>query len=303
MHSLVVSTEWLQSQMNKDAVSILDASWYLPSAKRDPRREWTERRIPGAAFFDIDGICRKDTSLPHMLPLEGEFAAAMAALGVSKRRPVVVYDTAGLFSATRALWSLRAYGHEQSYLLSGGLPKWATEGRPIDTAVPVVVPVAPEAWALDPGAVWQAKDVIEAASRGSCASSDAAIVDARPLGRYTGEIPEPRPGVASGHIPGSRSLPFSACLNPRAPGEYLPPEALRRVFEEAGVDVNRPGPVVFSCGSGVTACVVWAAARIAGRDPTAPSPVYDGSWSEYGAMPGVPIALGLPDPVPTASSV
>jgi len=293
---LLVSTSWLQQKLeSRDApVSVLDGSWYLPSARRDPRAEWSTRRIPGAAYFDIDGVARRDTSLPHMLPTALEFGVAMAALGVSKSRPVVVYDTAGCLSAPRVAWTLRAFGHAQTFLLSGGLPKWIAEGRPLEKGPPLSLPETVEEWELCPEAVWGLESVLLAAGRGAPRDTTDAplLVDARPAGRFAGTEPEPRPGLASGHVPGARSVPFTTLLDPAAPGELLPPDALRRVFTEAGVDVDRPGPLALSCGSGVTACVVWAALVAAGRSPSLQTPVYDGSWAEYGALASPPCELG-----------
>lgn len=297
---LLVSTDWLHGQLAaRTGLSVLDGSWYLPTAQRDPRREWASRRIPGAEFFDIDAVSSHDTPLPHMLPSAADFGVAMAALRVSKNRPVVVYDTAGLFSAPRVVWTLRAFGHPHVYLLSGGLPKWVAEGRPLATAPPPPLSPPeddPEEWELDAGAVWKADAVLAAAARGAPRSdADPLLVDARPAGRFTGEVPEPRPGLAGGHVPGARSVPFSAVLDPAAPGEFLAPGALRGVLAGAGVPVDRAGTIMLSCGSGVTACVVWAALLAAGRDRSlAATPIYDGSWTEYAQIPGAPIARGPP---------
>jgi thiosulfate/3-mercaptopyruvate sulfurtransferase len=310
----LVSPQWLRA--NAGAVTVLDASWHMPAAKRDARAEHSAGpRVPGSAFFDIDAVADKATALPHMLPPAGEFAAAVAALGVRRSRPVVVYDTAGLFSAARAWWTLKAFGHPAAAVLDGGLPGWLACGGPVETGPPAAPPAPPaplEAWSLDAGmvadlrhmtataAAWDAAAVgVDGSHRptGGGGSRLDLMVDARPAGRFTGEAPEPRPGLPSGHIPHARSVPFSALLD-AAEGStrLLPADRLRQVLADAGVPVDYArGRIVTSCGSGVTASVVYLALAACGR-PTGGTALYDGSWTEYAAHPDAPRATGPATP-------
>jgi thiosulfate/3-mercaptopyruvate sulfurtransferase len=302
--SLVVSTEWLHDQLRAGApLAILDASWYMPAAQRQPQQEWALKRIPTSRFFDIDLVSRRDTTLPHMLPTAADFSIAASELGVSHSRPVIVYDSAGLFSAARALFTLRCFGHARSYVLSGGLPKWLAEGRPVETAAlaRTPLPLPREDWALDASEIRTLEQVQQVAAaytqagrvNSSAGGGGELLVDARSAGRFTGVDPEPRPGLPSGHAPGSCSVPFDTLLAPVSGGgggELLDRAALRRVFEAAGVDVDRPGPIVVSCGSGITACILWLALRQAGR--SGPVALFDGSWVEYAASPASVVAKG-----------
>jgi thiosulfate/3-mercaptopyruvate sulfurtransferase len=276
------------------SATTIDASWYLPAAGREGRKEFLERRIPGAAFFDINGPGLSDTSstLPHMLPRPEEFAPAAAALGITKRKPVVVYDGAGLFSAARVWWTLKAFGHPSVYVLDGGLPLWLSVKMPVESGDPSYTPVEQEKWELDAGRVRSLQQVLDltearrqayaAAAAGSALRAAPLLVDARPALRFLGDAPEPRAGLASGHAPFARSVPHSTLLDASAHNRMLPPERLREVFGSAGVDVTRPGDIVCSCGSGVTAAVVNLALIVAGR-PFEKTAVYDGSFAEYGA--------------------
>ncbi len=265
----------------------------MPAQQRQPRREWANQRIPKAQFFDIDLVSRRDTTLPHMLPTEADFAIVASELGISHDCPVVVYDTAGLFSAARVLFTLRCFGHTQSYILSGGLPKWSSEGKLLESSNPgATLPIPREDWKLNVNEIRTLEQVLDVVNSTQARDRDDLLVDARSTGRFSGADPEPRPGLPSGHIPGSRNVPFDKLLTTSASGfkELLPPEMLRSVFEDAGVPINRAGPIVVSCGSGITACVLWLALRQAGRSNSVA--LYDGSWVEYGASPLAVIAKG-----------
>lgn len=268
--SPLVSTDWLADRIGEPGVVVVDATYHLPTAKRDPRAEFAQAHIPGAAFFDIDGISDPTSSLPHMLPAPADFARAMAALGIGDDSMVVAYDSYGLMSAARAWWMLRTFGHEAVAVLDGGLPKWQREGRPLESGEP-----GPRAVAFTPRfrpELVRSKQQVLA----NLASRAEQVLDARAAGRFTGVEPEPRAGLRGGHIPGSRNLPFTQLLDPETK-TVLPPEALRARFAAAGIDPARP--VVTSCGSGVTACVLaLGLARIGAPDAA----VYDGSWSEWG---------------------
>lgn len=316
----LVSPQWLRA--NAGAVTVLDASWHMPAAGRDPRAEHAAGpRLPGSAFFDIDGVADKTTTLPHMLPPAAEFAAAVAALGVRRSRPVVLYDTLGLFSAARAWWTLKAFGHPAAAVLDGGLPAWVAAGGPVESGPPAAPPPPPapvEDWTLDGGMVADLRHMLAtsaawaaaaAASAGSSAAGGAQppsldlMVDARPAGRFTGEAPEPRPGLPSGHVPHARSVPHATLLEAAADGgsggtRLLPADRLRAVLAAAGVPVDYArGRIVTSCGSGVTGAVVYLALAACGR-PLGATALYDGSWTEYAAAPGAPVATGPATPTP-----
>lgn len=276
----LVSTEWLAGRLNDPDVRVLDATYHLPTAKRDPRAEYLAQHIPGAGFFDVDGIADDATDLPHMIPAPAVFEAEMRALGISKGTRVVVYDSYGWQSAARAWWSLRLFGHDAVALLDGGLPKWLAEGRPVQAG-----PVAPK-----PGdfvAKFRPELLRSKAQMvANVASKAEQVLDARAAGRFEGTAPEPRPGLRGGHIPGSRNLPMGDLVDP-ATKRLKSAEDLAKLYKDAGIDATKP--VATTCGSGVTACGLAFGLHLIGADKVA---VYDGSWSEWGLPDGPPIATG-----------
>ena len=297
----LVSPAWLSA--NLSACTVLDATWHMPAANRDPRLEHKNGpRIPGSRHFNVDDISDKSSTLPHMLPPAREFAAHMARLGVSHSRPVVVYDSYGLFSAARVWWTLKAFGHPLTAVLDGGLPAWTAAGYPLETGelsgsdgASSAPPVPEEQWTLDGGMVRDISQMLAnvAAWESGLPTRDL-VADARPLGRYTGDAPEPRPGLPSGHIPHSRSVPFATLLDPTDHNRLLPEGELRKVLSSAGVPVDyASGKLVTSCGSGVTASIIYLALAMCGR-PLSETALYDGAWTEYGAHPSAPKATGPP---------
>ena len=281
---LVVPPAWLGAEGGAGSnVRVLDGSWHLPTMARDPAAEFLEAHIPGAAFFDIDGICDPDSSLPHMLPSPEHFARAVSALGIGNDSHVVVYDTVGLYSAARVWWMFRAFGHECASVLAGGLPRWRAEGHTVKSGKPVIKPGSFVAAARDDSMVRSFEQV-----RATVGTGSAQIVDARAAARFSGEDPGPRPDLPRGHIPGSRSVPFDAVLDDD--GAALGDEAaMRRAFEEAGVDPARP--VIATCGSGITACTLALALTAIGAEQVA---VYDGSWTDWGSRADAPVESGGP---------
>ena len=284
----------LAPRLAAGSCSLLDATWAPPGISGRP--QFNARRLPGALFFDVDEVADPATSLPHMLPSAADFSRHMSALRVTKARTVVVYDAHGLLAAGRAAFTLAAFGHPDVRILLGGLPRWLEEGLPLEEGAPPPPPGAPlpeEPWDLDPSMVAGLEEVraVSAASAGARVAPEAPlIVDARGAARFLGEAPEPRPGLLCGHIPGSRNVPFPSVQVPGY-GPLLGARDLAGVLRAAGVDPARPGRIILSCGSGVTAPIVWLALVAAGREGGVA--VYDGSFAEWGLLEGGnPVAKG-----------
>jgi thiosulfate/3-mercaptopyruvate sulfurtransferase len=260
-------------------VRIVDASWFMPGSPRNPRAEYEECHIPGAVFFDIDEISDTDSPLPHMAPSPEKFSSRMRKMGIGDGYRVVVYDSQGVFSAPRVWWTLRLMGHEDVVVLDGGLPKWLAEGRPTQDMPP---PPRDRHFTarLNSDLVRDAGQVMRALGNGR-----EQLLDARPAGRFTGEVPEPRAGLRGGHMPGAFNLPAGTLS--AADGTFLPADKLKEAFIKAGIDLSRP--VVTTCGSGITASILAMGLARLGHWRTA---VYDGSWSEWGGREDLPVVTG-----------
>jgi thiosulfate/3-mercaptopyruvate sulfurtransferase len=275
----LVSTQWLAAEQGAPDLRVIDASWHLPGAGRDARAEYETAHIPGAAFFDLDAISDPDSALPHMMPGEARFAAAMRALGIGARDRIVIYDDSPLHTAARAWWMLRSFGARDVAILDGGLARWTAEGRPLESGAAAPTP-GRFAARLDAARIAGKADVAALIGAGTHE-----IVDARSAARFAGAEPEPRPGLASGHMPGARNLPQGVLFN--SDNMFKRGPELRAAFAEAGVDLDRP--MVTTCGSGVTAAVLLFGAHLLGKEDVR---LYDGSWSEWGADPALPKAKG-----------
>ena len=277
----LVSTEWLAAHLADPHLRVLDSSFKQPGVAPTARQDYESGHIPGAVFFDIDDVAAPNTDpLPHMIPSAERFAQKMAERGIGDDDRVVVYDAVGLSSAGRAWWLLRLFGHDNVVLLDGGLPKWKAEGRPLETAAPAIPPRRFTAQ-FNPALV-RDKEMV----RGNIAARSEQLVDARSAGRFDGTAEETWPGRRRGHIPGSLNLPFDLVTD-RDTRRMKGAEELRRLFDEAGVRLDRP--VVASCGSGVTACALAFALHLLGHPGAA---VYDGSWSEWGLPGDTPVETG-----------
>jgi thiosulfate/3-mercaptopyruvate sulfurtransferase len=273
----LVSTEWLAEHLGEPDLIVVDASWFMPASGRVGREEYLAAHIPGARFLDIDAVSDRTSPAPHMLPTPQQFGAAMAELGIGRDDRIVVYDNSPVRTAARGWFTLRHFGADKVAILDGGFQKWVAEGRPTESGEPAPRTARFEAEARRGEVV--PKQQILAGDVG------APLLDARGKARFEGSEPDPRPGVAAGHIPGACNLPFGALY--REDGTFRPKEELKRLFDEARVDPARP--FTATCGSGVTASSLLFAAHLLGNDAAR---LYDGSWSEWGADPATPKAAG-----------
>ncbi len=272
----LVSADWLSKHLHDPDVVALDSTYFLPNVGRDALTEFGEARIPGARFFDFDGTIKDpDHSQPHMLPSPALFGEAVGKLGIDNSSFIVAYDQLGMFSVARCWWMFRVFGHDRVAVLDGGMPAWKAAGHATEAGASPDVLEKSFTAGFRPELVSSAEDVLASIGK-------ARILDARARERYTGEAPEPRPGLRSGHIPQSKSLPFQSLTGEG--GLMKTPDAVRQHLTDEGIEPQ--GQVIASCGSGVTACVLALGLFMTGQENVS---VYDGSWSEWGARDDLPI--------------
>ena len=273
----LVSTDWLHEHLAAPDIRIVDATWFMPADGRDARAEYAAAHIPRAVFFDIDEIADTDSPLPHMLPSPVKFSSRVKRLGLGDGLRIIAYDNNGFAASARVWWMFRAMGHEDVAVLDGGFAKWQAEGRPIDD-----LPTPPTERHFTPRAnSFLLRDLEQ--MRANLTSKREQVVDTRSAARFTGTVAEPRPGLRSGHIPGSRNVPASDLV--AADGTLKDAQALTAAFAAAGVDLEKP--ITTSCGSGVSAAIATLALARLGRMDVA---LYDGSWTEWGGQSDTPVA-------------
>jgi thiosulfate/3-mercaptopyruvate sulfurtransferase len=275
----MVSVAWLASRLEAPDVRVIDASTFMPGSDRDARAEYEAGHIPGAVFFDIDEICDTETDLPHMMPSAEKFASRVRRLGLGDGLRLVVYDSQGLFSAPRVWWMLRHMGHEDVMVLDGGLSAWIAAGQPLEDMPPI--PRDRHFTVRRRADLIRDMDQVTA----TLASKSAQVVDARSAGRFEGSAPEPRPGLPSGHMRGAYNIAFQNVIN--EDGTLKDAAALSELMRSAGLDLS--APIITTCGSGITACVLALAFVRLGRTDVA---VYDGSWAQWASTRGNKIVTG-----------
>lgn len=272
----LVSTNWLAENLGDPNIRIFDSSWHMPNAGRDAKAEYDAAHIPGALFFDVDEIADTENPLPHMMPSEEKMASRLRSFGISNSDHIVIYDHSAGLSASRGWYMFKSFGHKKVSILNGGYAKWAAESHPVTDDIPVFNKSHYIA-SKDDNATRTVEQLIE-----NITTKAEQVIDARSNGRFLGTEPEPRAGLKSGRIPGSFNVPFNVLLNDDK--MFKSPEELKEIFLNSGVDLEKP--VVTSCGSGMTACVLLFALDLIGQNNKS---LYDGSWTEWGSHPDTPV--------------
>jgi thiosulfate/3-mercaptopyruvate sulfurtransferase len=276
----LMSTAELAASLSDPGIKVVDATYKMPGVVPTARESYLTAHIRGAVFFDIDAIADRQTHLPHMLPSAEFFAAQVQALGIGNEHRIVLYDAGGIAGAARAWWTFRVFGHSEVTVLDGGLRKWLAEGRPVDAVIPSILPT--RFTARFESQLVRAREQVLA----NIGTRQEQVLDARSSERFEGRAQEPWPGRRSGHIPGSLNLDHTTLVN-TTDGSLKSAAELRKLFEAAGVDLDKP--IVTSCGSGITASVLDFALHLLGSKQAA---VYDGSWAEWGLRGELPIETG-----------
>lgn len=274
----IVTANWLVERLNDSSISIVDASWYLPKAQRDPIAEYRQSHIPGAVFFNLDEVRDLSSNLANTIPKPDYFAKKVGELGITNDKIIVVYDGPGFFSAPRVWWMLRVMGAKNVVILDGGFDQWRNNGFPVSHIEPII-----SRQNFYPA--YQKDRVVSFSQmKAHIEKRDIQVVDARGRGRFRGEEKEPRVNMRSGHMPGAKNVPASSLSDQ---GYFKSQTSLAQIFSDAGVDIN--APTVASCGSGITACCVLFALESLGNKEVY---LYDGSWSEWGAHKDTQVVTG-----------
>lgn len=272
MSNALIAASDAMPRLGTDRTVFLDGSWTFPGGPQDG----ADGCIPGSRHFDIDQIRDTANALPHMLPDADTFTRRVQALGINRDSRLIVYDRYGLFSAARVWWMFKVMGHAGIQVLDGGLPAWIAAGGSVADKHD------PEPQPGDFVARFRPDRVVDLNGvQTAIRTGNAQILDSRGKARFAARVPEPREGMRGGHMPGARNLPYAKLLD--RDGLLRVDQAL---FDEAGLVADKP--VITSCGSGVTACILSLALDCLGRD----SAVYDGSWSEWGSRPDTEIETG-----------
>lgn len=275
-----VTTEWLASHLSDPNIRILDCSYFVPGGIEPARQQYLASHIWNAIFFDVNVVADITKMKEHAFPNAQVFATEIGKLGIGNQHYVIAYDhLGGALAAARAWFMFRAFGHEAVSVLEGGRLKWNAENRPMTTDKPHFAPATFTAKPVT--AVVDQESVLKLIEKDTFQ-----LLDARSKGRFEGTEPEPRPGLRSGHIPGSQSLPFSSLFDAKT-HLWKRPEQIAELFSEAGIDLKKP--LVTTCGSGLSACTLALGAYLAGKTETT---IYDGSWLEWGANPALPLEAG-----------